>query len=362
MFPLALLAAVASWWALLAAIERGSGLRLLLSALLAALAVQVRPEMGLWPAVLALSVPVSRGWASRLSRPWVPLVALLALTSAWAAFRVLALVHEGMPDFMRLDPAGIARAALSGNDLLASPRWTPVILWALAVAGVPALAARRPRALAPVLGGLVLMGWVGLGVSTGLASAVRLQSTLHPFVAVLAGAGAAWIADHMGPVRRRAAVVLLGILVVAASLARAPRAARLENPQMEYRFLERTVPGLPATCTLVVPDRFMADGIVSTEFPDWWRRGGLPVETSLFLEGGGMRGCAVLYRGLSCRSFTHEEEPGIPPSGIRPECSRIEERYRLVPIAEESFENRPDCYLVVPGERVTVGFYALEPP
>ncbi len=366
MFPLATFAVLAATWALFFAMRRGCTARFVLSASLVAFGMQVRPEMALWPLVLALCVPLEPGFGDGLRRrgPWIAMAWFVALASPWIWFRVQVASREGVPGFLRLGPLAFVESFFSSDNLLFSFAWIPEIVWALALAGLATLAWRRPRALAPIVGGLVVVAWLVVGVRSGFATRMRLQTTLLPFLCLAAGGGAAWLSGLLGPRRRYAGLAAACVLVVVSSMARVPAAATPANTQYEFDFLARTTGRIPPECVLVTADRFMGNGIVSTEFP-WWLHE--RVEQSQFLEGQDNAGheapgsCFVFYRGLSCRSFTHEETANLPADGLRHECRVVERLYRLETMEKVTFENRPDSYLIVPGDTVTVGFYRLRP-
>jgi hypothetical protein len=315
--------------------------------------------------VLLLSLPACPGWTRRLRSPWVWLSALtfLGLSSPWLVFRITLLVSEGLHAAARLAPADAIAGLVSANNLLLRFEWTPVLTWLLAGAGIVALAVRRPRALVPLLAGFALLAWMVMGVRTGESSSVRLQQPLQVFFLALAACGASRLADVAGYRGRVGVLVLAGLMLVASSLARAPRIRAAYNPQREFAFLRREVPALPAGCAVVTADRFMADRIVSTEFPVWWA-GDRPVveQRELLADPDRLAGwpCALYYRGLSCYCFTHAEVDRLPPDGVRPECRRVGEVHGLDPLVEETFDNRPFTSFRVPADRITVGFYRVQ--
>ncbi len=368
MFPLATATALAATWAFLAAMRTGCAIRFALAACLLAWAVQVRPEMSLWCSTIALCATLLRGWLGRLGRstPWISLTAFCGISLPWILFRLRDASENGLPGYVRLGPVEFAGSFLSSNNLILSPAWIPEILWPLAIAGLIGLALRRPRALIPLAGGFMALAWLVVGVDCGFATRMRLQTPLLPFLSLAAGAGAAWIASRLGPSRRFPALAMAGALIAVSSLARAPMAASLLNPQMEYRFLARTArpgPGsaIPEGCLVVTADRYMAGRVVCSEFPWWWQRS---TTLSEFLADGERDrdgGCNVFYMGLSCQSFTYDESQSPLPGGIRQECSEVGEKYDLIPLAEETFPSRPDSYLVVTNPEVKLGFYRMVP-
>jgi hypothetical protein len=320
MFGLAVFFGLLSWLTWLRAWDRGSAWLFVASAGLLAYAVQVRPVMALWPAVLLLSLPLCRGWTRRLRSPWpwVSLAVLIGLLSGWLIFRIRVFTGEGLPEVLRLAPGDFMGGFFSGNNLLCRFDWTPALILVFAPAGLLFLVKRR-RALPALLVGYLLMAWPVMGITTGESSSLRLQSLLHPFILLWAGLGAAKVADLTGQRWRIGFMALTGLLLLASSMARTPQVSRFYNPQHEYAFLERETEKLPAGCAIVTADRFMARRIISTEFPYWWAEG-RPVEelSDHLADPDALAGwpCLVFYRGLSCYLFTHHERDRLPPGKL----------------------------------------------
>lgn len=367
MFPLAIATGLAAWFAWLRAWDTGRPAWFLAAAGLVAFCVQTRPVMALWPVVLLLSLPACPGWRRRLrtAAPWASLGLAAVLAMPWLLFRIEELWRAGLHGAVRLAPGDFLAGFFSQDNLLLRPDWTPVVSWVLAACGLGTLALRARRALPALVLGFLVMAWMVMGVRTGLSSSLRLQSPLALFYLMWCGLGAARIADWSGPRRRFVVAGLAGLMLVAASLGRAPRVRRAHNPQREYAFLEKTVPALPGECAIVTADRFMADRVVSTEFPAWWAGGRPVVELTDYLDHPGMLDdwpCHLFYRGVSCYCFTHAERERIPADGLRPACRRIERRFELVPLVQQSFVNRPYTSFRVPAAALTIGFYRIAKP
>jgi hypothetical protein len=364
MFPLAVFSGLLAWRAWLSAWDRGGTVGFLLAAGLCAFAVQVRPVMLFWPAVLLLSLPLSRGWTRRLKSPgpWIGLAMFLGLVSVWFLFRVRVAAAEGIPDFVRWASGAFLSALVSKGNLLWRLEWTPALTWLLSGVGTVLLVIRCRRAAPALLLGYLVMAFLVIGIGPE-SSALRLQNPLQVFVVLWAGLGAAGITDRLGPRWRRGSLALLGLLVAAAGLSRAPPVAPVQNPQIEYVFLKRAVPALEEDCAVITADRYMAGRILCSEYPVWWARA--PVEElSRHLEGpANLSGwpCRLFYRGITCYQFTNEEVGNAPRDGMRTECRRIEEIYSLIPLIEDRFESRPYPDFHVPAKSVTIGFYRLTP-
>lgn len=367
MFPLAICTGLAAWLAWMRAWDSGRPAWFLAAGGLLAFCVQVRPVMALWTLVLLLSLAVCPGWTRRLrtAGPWVALMLLVVLLVPWSLFRVDELARSGLHDAVRLGPGAFVAGLCSGGNLLLRLEWTPVVSWLLAACGLGVLAVRRPRALPALVLGSLAVAWLVMGVRTGTSSSMRLQSPLAPLYLLWCGAGGAWLAERMGARRRFAMLVLLGLMLLASSLARTPWIREARNPQREYAFLARTVPALPRDCAVITADRFMADRVISTEFPVWWAKDRPVIELSRFLEDPERLAgwpCRLFYRGLSCYCFTHAERERIPPDGLRPECRRMAHGHELIPVARTTFENRPFTSFRVPASTLTIGFYRVVGP
>jgi 4-amino-4-deoxy-L-arabinose transferase-like glycosyltransferase len=364
MFPLAVLSGLLAWRAWLSAWDRGGAVRFLLAAGLCAFCVQVRPVMLLWPAVLLLSLPLCRGWTRRLKTPgpWIGLALFLGLVSVWFLFRVRVAAAEGVPGLLRLAPGEFLSALVSSSNLLWRFEWTPSLTWLLSGVGIVLLLARRRRAAPALLLGYLVVALMVIGI--GLEpSALRLQNPLQPFLVLWVGLGAAGIADRLGPRWRRGSLVLLGALMAAACLSRAPQVARAYNPQIEYAFFKRTVPALEKDCAVITADRCMAGRILWSEYPVWWARAAVEEQSRHLEDPDNVSGwpCRLFYRGITCYQFISEELDAVPPDGMRPDCRRIEEHYDLIPLIEKRFLSRPYPDFHVPAKSVTIGFYRMIP-
>lgn len=363
-FPLAVCASLVSLEVWLVAWERGRVFDFVAAALAAAFAVQTRPELLLWPALLALAWLVRPGWSRALGSrgPYLALGLFLVLAVGWLCARLQAWSLEGLPQPVRIGLPRALAAFFSGEHLLLNPGWTSPVVPALALVGAIGLVIERWRMGAFLLGGYLLFAIPVVGVGSGLASDLRLQQLAAPFAFLLAGAGLVYVADRFGPRARYPVRAALLAILALSSLMRTGQAGKNFAPQLEYRFLQRAVPRLPRECELVVADRFMARRRVSAEFPAFWLSGSRPIEVSRLLEESPdpEPRCRLFYRGLACATFLSDE--AATPDGIRPECRRLEERYLLEPWLEERIPAITDAsFLLLPPDGVTLGFYRLSP-
>ena len=360
MFPLAVCAGLAAWLAWLEAWETGGPIRFGMAACLTALAIQVRPEMSLWIPVMLLSLTLVPGWSHKLASPgpWAALILWAGLSSVWFWFRLQLATAQGLPGYLDLTPGGFMGGLLSSRNLFLDPDWTPLLAWPLAGLGFWLLFRFKPACLWPLLAGFLIMAWPVLGVTTGESSWVRLQQPLQVFVVMWVALGAGWAVGRLTRAHTFAAISLGGVLV-GVCLGRVPQIQKIANPQMEYAFLNEQAPLMDPDCSVVIADRFMADRKISTEYPVWLSRAEV-IEMTPFMESGsGRKTCSIFYQGLSCWMFTEREIP--EPDGLRPECKRLEQQYRLTPIAEWMQPSRPYTAFRIPSPRITFGFYRLQP-
>jgi hypothetical protein len=365
MLPLGVCAGLLGLWAWLDGFQAGGRwCSLLLAAACLAFTAQVRPELALWLALPPLGLVACPGWRAALRRPstWAALASFALLAAPWLVFRLQDLATAGLPGYLELGPGRFLAALVSQEHLLLRADWTTMAAWVFLPLGLWAGLRQAPRALPVLLGGYLALGWIGLAAQGGQATQVRLQQPLLPLLALLVGLGGAWLSGRLPAPGRAAGAWVLGLLLLSTGLLRAPQVRALATAQLEFAFQERALPGLPAECGLVVPDRFMAGRVISTEQATW-RLGDRPLaELTPFLEDAQTAAaapCWVLYRGLTCHLFTHAETP--PADGVRPECRAPEARYLLQPLVEEILPAIPYDYLRLPASRVRLGLYRLVP-
>ncbi|MBI5240382.1 MAG: hypothetical protein HY926_07905 [Elusimicrobia bacterium] len=360
MYPLATVLALGSLWAWLAALREGGLSRHILAAACLGASMQTRPDMLGWIILLVLCLPLSlrpRGEVLRGAAAGALCFAVLA--GPWAFSLLGTLAGDPGSTVQRLFPAS-APVALPGDAVILDRRWTPPFLWLLFAAGAWQLWKARHWALLPLLAGIPAVAWQILVQNNGEFERLRLQSPSFALAMLLAGAGAAGL-EALAPGRwRRTVLVLSAALLSAGAWARVPLARQAQNAQLEYGFLRRSLPSLPAARTIVMPDRFMAGRALSTEFPTWWLGGRTLVQLSRFLQAPqAAPEPRLFYSGLSCQTFAQQEAPA--PDGVRPECRAVEKGFRLDPVVEEAFPNVPDGFMRVPNDVVRFGFYRLEP-
>ena len=369
MFPLALFVAVITLGVWLSAVRSGNRTLYVLAGLLLAVAVQVRPVMLLWPIIVAISSISQPKWSSEPAKagPWLSAAVFLVLASAWLSFRILDLGQNGMHSVVDLSPVRAVQLFFSSENLIWNNRWSPTATMVLATLGLAVLMRSNWRlATFVVLSGAILC-WFALAPSEGaVVSQLRLQSPVHVFVALSAGAGSAFVCEQLPGRHRMTGTVVLSILLFVSSALRYDAVREYFNPQREYEFLRESIAKLPNDCIVVTADRSMANGVITTEFPDWWLESRPRIQLADLSDARQVTSpseCIVWYRGLSCYSFTWQERSAgtLPRSGIRQECQRAEEAPVLTPIVTTSIENQPYLDYIRPqNNTLELGFYRLE--
>ncbi len=268
---------------------------------------------------LLVAVPAAMAFA--LGRRGWP--ALLGLAMA-AAARVAALDGGGgellrpeayvqLPTWVEgLRPRWGVPEQSGGFALISATGFTSPAWWLLAALGLVS----RPHRES----GWRWLPWLLLGTlpfvpkAWPLADAIRLQYVGHVALAGLVGLGA-------GPLRWRG-LFLAAILLLPGLGRLQPRWATHE----EWRFLERTVPELPAGSVV----QSAAYGHRNESF----RRAMATLGPARWVESGE---ADIVYRGIG--------EP--PPGGV--------------PLVEFSFEHEGDLDVQLPSRMVTLGFYSVRP-
>ena len=368
MFPLAIFVGLATLAVWLRALRSGDRWLYVLAGLLLASTVQIRPVMALWPFVLAISSISVPGWRAQVKTPWPWVAACLSLllSSGWMIFRIQEVMAHGVPGVVDLSPVRAVVLLFSMDNLLWNGRWTPVTALCLAVVGLAVLFRRSWRFALVLLASGALLSWFALAPSVGAeVSQLRLQSPIHLFVAIAAGAGASALCNYLPERLRVVGVAVLVVCLLVSSGLRFDAVRERYNPHVEFRFLEEAISSIPPECMVVTAPKFMADGILMTEFPYWWLDG-RPLTTLDHVEDpeniAGLWPCVVWYRGLTCYAFTWQERTShaLPADGLRAECAEVENAHVLTPLETGSFPNRPYLdYLKPEREVLEFGVYRV---
>jgi hypothetical protein len=338
----------------------------LCAALALSAAVQTRPEMLLFPVAVAALVPLARprAWRVLATRQTLLAIAVLALLLIPRLLELLQVFEQGtsppasLPDWHRFSnalvllqgdvtPGGYLPLLAAG--LLGGLWWHPgLTVWA----------------------GATFLGFAlfSLSLFDNGPYNVRTQVLPSSFL-MLIGAGVAvpWLAAWGRHRRRGAALGAVALLVFGTTTVRGalPFITRLGDQQLEWAFLERTVPQLPDRGTLLAVVE--VGGRNLDAFPEYLlRRAGKSYRTVDLRQalagaapwpqpGSG----ALFYQGMFCY-FAFPDEP--PPEPMAELCRAVHERYRLEPLMVEDLDIYGYSALSYAPPPYRIGFYVLAAP
>jgi hypothetical protein len=311
----------------------------LLAALALSLAMQTRPEMLFFPAVVVAMVPVAGARAWRVLLSWRTVLAALAL-AALLVPRLLTLPHALADTASHGRAPAIAGGYLRSLELFQSSI-TPGSYWVLLAVGLAWGVARRPGLMLWVLGVFVAGTLMSLSVFNNPIYNLRSQ-LLPTCLTVMIAAGAAPVWMGLWGRRRRASLALGGLALAALGVIVVTTwrgfVTRLADQQLEWSFLERAVPQLPEKGTLlsaieaggdrldVFPDLLLSRAGKSYQLLDVRqaaRDGGWPT------AGGGPEGSLIYYQGMFCY-FAMGDEP--TPDPLTEPCRAVQTRYQAEPL------------------------------
>ena len=340
----------------------------LLAALALSLAVQTRPEMIFFPAVAGAFVLCTAPRQWRLLFDWRTLLALglLAVLLVPHLLDVQRAMHEArspQAHFPSLRRWFATLVLLNGEQ-------TPLAYRLLIAVGAVWAALRRPGWL--LWAAAVYLGYTLFALSIFDNPPYHLRSQILPTsfaLLVAAGAASLWMA-LWGPRRRAALAVGAGMLAVLAAwvvIAWRPFVAELRDQQLEWAFLERSVPRLPEQGTLLAavepgghnldafPEFLLLNGDKRYALVDVRRaaRGDLawPVAGDDLL----------FYQGMFCY-FAFDDEP--PPDPMTPVCQAVHDRDVAEPLMIGDLHTQGYSALryAQGGKGVyRIGFYRLRP-
>ncbi len=332
-------------------------------ALATSLATQSRPEMVFAPAVVpALWVCTApQGW--RLLFTWRTLTAaaVLALLLVPRGFELHAALTAGggppprPPDLWRY----IDRL------VLLNPAVTPPLYWLALVVGVVWGVICRPGWVLWLL--LLFVAWSLFSQSMFDNPPYHLRAQLLPgSFLILLGAGIAPVWLALWGARRRAAVIfgaaLLAVAAAAIVVQRQPFITELRDQQLQWTFLEHTVPQLPAAGTLLTA--VDQGGRNLDAFPEFLLRHAdkryALVDVRRAARGDAAwpaPGAGVLYyQGMFCYFAWHDEPT---PAPLTPTCQAVHDRYVLEPLAVETLDVPGYSPLRYADPPYRIGFYRL---
>lgn len=308
----------------------------LLAALALSLAMQSRPDMLLFPlavlAVLALAGP--RPCSQLITQRTGIAVGLLAASLVPHLLGMLSVLSVRIVNPPRLPGALTYVSSLT----LFEGEFAPPVYWALLAVGAVRMGWHKPGLLAATV--LVYAGYTLFATAQGVSLPFRLRSQQLPnaIALIIAAQAAAFWLDIWGR-RRRVALVIgtcaLGILAVVVVVERHAFIVQPSVEQLEWAFLEETVPRLPDDGRLltavtqrenlvaVFPDFLLAKNVKDYELID------LPGTAS----GAGrwpLPGEDLLYyEGVFCQFARGEEKP--PGPRTRP-CRAVHDHYLVEPL------------------------------
>lgn len=305
----------------------------LLAGLAVSLAIQVRPEMLFLPAVLVLLVVLAQPRSWRRLFAWRTLLAC-AVVVALQLPRLAGAFTAVHPTLLLILPTW--RHYLDWLVIF-QPQVTPRVYWLLLLAGLGWGIARKPGVQLWVI--LVFIGFTLFSSSNGDNTPYNQRTQLVPTslaILIAAGTGPLWM-SLWGRHRRWALVVGGGVLMaLALAVVAVSRGFITErrDQQLEWAFLERTVPQLPAAGTLLWA------GPEGGEFPQLLLRhagrayGVIDARQAARGEADWPAAAAdlVYYQGMDCY-FVKDQQPW--PDPITPFCKAVYERYTMEPILIE---------------------------
>jgi len=338
----------------------------LLAALALALAMQTRPEMMLFPAVIVALVLLTE------QRPWQVLFAWRTLL-AFAALVVLL-----VPRFLELQSAlhdapspGLRFPSLSTyatSLVLFDAHVTPPPYAILVAVGLLYGLWRQPRAYLWMVAVFVTFTLFSLSIFNNPPYNVRSQLLPMSFTVLMAaGAGTAWV-DLWGA-RRRLGLVSGSVLLaaVAAVMLTSSRGfvSELRDQQLEWSFLERAMAQLPQRATLLTavevggrnlnafPQLLLSSAGKSYELIDVRRAAAGAVEWPPPGED------LVYYQGMFCHFAFHDERR---PAPMTVPCTTVHERYVTEPLLIEDLRTPGYSLLEYAGDGqgpFRIGFFRL---
>ena len=338
----------------------------LLGTLAASLAMQARPEMILFPAVVVgfLFCLQPRGW--RILIGWRTLVAgaVFAVLLVPHALDIMASRRAGRAPGLHLPTVGRYIDTL----VLFDPRITPTTYLLMLIVGGVWAAIRRPGWLLWTVA--VYLGFTVFALSIFDNPQFNLREQILPTsYLVLLGAGAVpvWMSvwrrhHHMAA---RLGIALLAVSAVGVVARWHDFVGELKDQQLEWAFLERHVSGLPAQGTLITA--VDTGGHNLDAFPEFLLTGSgrryALVDVRRASEGAvgwpEPTGDLLFYQGMFCY-FAFDDEPA--PEPMTPACRAVHERYHAQPILVEDLHTEGYSTLrYTQGGVYRIGFYRLTP-
>lgn len=347
----------AQWFLAAVLLQTPGRSRALLAGLVLGAAAHQRPE-----SVLMVAALLAWMWVERRDRRW------------WREEGVAVLLGAGLvavPWLLTLLPAVLAVVRGDPGSLMPSQGGHPLLHWGpthfvfldpaftapvaigLGLGGLLLCGRREGLFFILCIGGLASLNTVSMWSSAGgeAICLARHQLRLLPWIAVLQGMAAVWVAGRVG----KGAAVWWGVLVVS-MLAALPVAYRPTLLDTEHAFLRRTLSQLPDGCRILALRRPMDASlmpqphysILAGRDHQWlWVDDG----TEPIPDGD----CVVWYRPALCHAHF---PPGSAPEGAMFEpCEVLESRLSLRPRVVQSLEAVPPIRSWFSADPVEVGLF-----
>jgi len=369
MFPLAIFLGLLSSYFALSSRDRSPFYSSLACTAFAVCAIQCRPVMVFWSIIpLTLVALSSRQHSTLLDRTKTGLVLVVpsVLLLPWLAFRIADLVEHGVPSYFATFTEYSAHRNFALDCVLFLQSWSPSWLVPACIAGAIYLWIHR-RAYAIVL----IATWSLVFLFSVSASGeydvtrLRLQSPLLVLSLVIAG-------GTVGFFSRFAAwplsLVATGAILVAAALAMTSRSEIIDSrylPQQEYDFISSTRNDVPPDCLIVLADREMADGVMTTDYPTWLFPNAI-IRLSEYVEATRRYDefdCRLFYRGLTCSMYSWQELANTEqkPPVVRSECDALPTEDSSHLALESRLGGKNDVGYLVPSTTTpTIGYYRVQ--
>ncbi len=338
----------------------------LLAALALSLAVQARPEMLLFPGlvVVFLLAHQPKPWRVLLAWPTLAALGLLALLLLPRALELQTALQDSPSPGLHLPAVTTYLRSL----VLFDPAVTPPLYMALVAIGLVWGVWRQPRYYTWLVLAFLAMTLFSQSLFNNPIYNVRSQVLPTSFTVLLAaGAASAWL--DLWPQRRRLGLILGAVLWLGVSGAMWVGSRgfvhEMRDQQLEWAFLQRTVPILPQRANLLTAVE--VGGHKINGFPQFLLTGtGKTYDLVDVRDAAAGRvawpapGREVLfYQGMFCH-FAFAGEPR--PQPLTPPCTAVHERYITEPLYIEDIPGPGYSLLNYAGDGkgpFRVGFYKL---
>lgn len=334
----------------------------LIAALATSLAMQSRPEMLFFPAVLfALVLLVQpRPWRALFAWPTLVAFAVLAVLLVPRLFELRQALQENPSR-----SAGLPNLRQYLHSLVVlQPELTPPVYWLFGLLGLAYDGRRKPGYHLWVL--LVFIGFTVFSLSLFDNPPYNLRSQTLPdcyLILIAAGAASLW----MGVWRAQHALARgLGVGALAAVATFVVVQARglvseLRDQQLEWRFLERTVALLPNEATLLTAVNMGGRNLDA--FPEFLLRQTGKSFRMIDVRSAAQEGTwpeadedLLFYQGMFCY-FAFDDEPS--PTPMTPPCRTVHERYVLEPLLVTDLDTQGYSALHYAPPPYRIGFFRL---